>query len=99
MAEMIILWWKDIPAQVIVKKSRREQFKYVLEERFEKAIDRCAMRGREIDTDSYLAGFSKSVPVKVEGDDLQSLATAKGKQLEAEYTNEKLEQIIRSVSK
>ena len=35
MAEMIILWWKDIPAQVIVKKSRREQFKYVLEERFE----------------------------------------------------------------
>ena len=57
------------------------------------------MRVLEIDTDSYLAGFSKSIPVKVEGDDLQSLATAKGKQLEAEYTNEKLEQIIRSVSK
>ena len=76
MAEMIILWWKDIPAQVIVKKSRREQFKYVLEERFEKAIDRCAMRGREIDTDSYLAGFSKSSKVSpsshAKGDPLSS---------------------------
>jgi len=98
MTEMIILWWKDIPAQIIVKKSRREQFKYVLEERFEKAIDRCAMRGREIDTDSYLAGFSKSTPITVEGDDLQSLATAKGKELEVEYTDEKLEQIIKSSS-
>ncbi|MGB1361317.1 MAG: virulence factor [Alphaproteobacteria bacterium] len=96
MADMIIVWWKDIPAQVIVKKSRREQFKYVLEERFEKAIDRAAMRGREVDTDAYLAGFVKSEPVAVEDGDLQAIATAKGKELEAEYTDEVLEPIIKN---
>ncbi len=96
MAQLIEVWWKDIPAQVIVKKSRQEQYKYVLHERFEKAIDRMAMRGRDMDADAYLAGFHKTAPVAVAGDDYQHIATVRGKQLEAEYTDAKLESIIRS---
>ncbi|MEM7197205.1 MAG: virulence factor, partial [Pseudomonadota bacterium] len=38
MASLIVVYWRDIPAQVIAKKSRREQVKIVLDERFEKAI-------------------------------------------------------------
>ena len=91
MAQLIIVWWKDIPAQVIVKAGRREQYKYPLDERFEKSIDRAAMRGREIDADAYLAGFKKSDPVEInienmQAEDMQTYADNKGKALEAEYS-------------
>ena len=41
MAEVTIVYWRDIPAQVIVGKGRRGT-KKALPERFEQAIDRCA---------------------------------------------------------
>ncbi len=96
MAQLIEIWWKDIPAQIIVKKSRREQYKYVLEERFEKAIDRMAMRERSINADAYVSGFRKTIPVPIDGNDLQKIATARGKELENAFTDEKLEKIIQS---
>ncbi|HDR28035.1 virulence factor [Rhodovulum sp.] len=43
MPELTILYWRDIPAQVIVGKGRRAK-KRVLTPRFEQAIDRCAMK-------------------------------------------------------
>ena len=43
MAEVTIVYWRDIPAQVIVGKGRRGA-KRPLPERFEQAIDRCAMK-------------------------------------------------------
>jgi len=41
MANVVIVYWRDIPAQVIVGKGRRGQ-KRILPERFEQAIDRAA---------------------------------------------------------
>ena len=43
MAEVTIVYWRDIPAQVIVGKGRRGA-KHPLPERFEQAIVRCAMK-------------------------------------------------------
>ena len=43
MAEVTIVYWRDIPAQVIVGKGRRGA-KVPLPERFEQAIDRAAMK-------------------------------------------------------
>jgi Virulence factor len=43
MAEVTVVYWRDIPAQVIVGKGRRGS-KVQLTERFEQAIDRCAMK-------------------------------------------------------
>ena len=43
MAEVTIVYWRDIPAQVIVGKGRSGS-KVQLTERFEQAIDRCAMK-------------------------------------------------------
>ncbi|MEY2956947.1 MAG: hypothetical protein RL123_1675, partial [Pseudomonadota bacterium] len=54
MPEVTIVCWRDIPAQVIVGKGRRGA-KVQLSERFEQAIDRCAMKIGARDTDSYLA--------------------------------------------
>ncbi|MEM8656902.1 MAG: virulence factor, partial [Pseudomonadota bacterium] len=43
MPDVTIVYWRDIPAQVIVGKGRRGT-KVQLPERFEQAIDRCAMK-------------------------------------------------------
>lgn len=93
MAQLIVVYWRDIPAQVIAKKGRRDQVKIVLEERFEKAIDRAAMRGGARATDDYLAEWRKADPYEV-SDDLQAEARAVADKLEAEYDDARLKALV-----
>ncbi|RED52264.1 virulence factor [Aestuariispira insulae] len=93
MAQLIVVYWRDIPAQVIVKKGRRDQVKVVLDERFEKAIDRAAMRGDARGTEDYLAEWKKADPVEV-SDDLQAEADKKAAELEAAYDDERLKVLV-----
>ena len=93
MAQMIVVYWRDIPAQVIVKKGRRDQVKVVLDERFEKAIDRAAMRGDARGTEDYLAEWKKADPVEV-SDDMQAEADKKAAELEAAYDDERLKVLV-----
>jgi len=51
MPSVVIVYWRDIPAQVIVGKGRRAA-KVQLPERFEQAIDRCAMKVGARDSDA-----------------------------------------------
>jgi hypothetical protein len=88
MADLIVVYWRDIPAQVIVKKGRTSA-KRQLTERFEKAIDRAAMRAKLRDTDSYLAEWRRADPVPC-GEDLEAEAAAAAERLEAEWTEERL---------
>ncbi len=62
MADLIVVYWRDIPAQVIVKKGRQNA-KRELPLRFTEAIDMCAMRTGAGDTDAYLAEWRKADPV------------------------------------
>lgn len=93
MAQLIVVYWRDIPAQVIAKKGRRDQVKLVLDERFEKAIDRAAMRGGARSTDDYLADWKKADPVEC-SDDLEAEARAVADRLEAEYDDAKLRTLV-----
>ena len=93
MAQMIVVYWRDIPAQVIVKKGRRDQVKVVLDERFEKAIDRAAMRGDARGTEDYLAEWKKADPVEV-SDDMQAEADKKAAELEAAYDDDRLKELV-----
>lgn len=72
MAELTIVYWRDIPAQIIVKKGRQAA-KRELPVRFAEAIDHAAMRSGARDTDAYLAEWRKSDPVQV-SDDLDAEA-------------------------
>ena len=72
MADLIIVYWRDIPAQVIVKKGRQAA-KRELPLRFTEAIDMCAMRVGARDTDAYLAEWRRADPVTV-SDDLENEA-------------------------
>ncbi len=93
MAQLIVVYWRDIPAQVIAKKGRRDQVKIQLDERFEKAIDRAAMRGGARSTDDYLAEWRKADPVEV-SDDLQAEAEKAAAALEAEYDDERVKALV-----
>src|SRR6056297_4197489 len=67
MADVTIVYWRDIPAQVIVGKGRRGAKKQP-PERFEQAIDRAAMKSGAAETDDYLAEWRKAAPYPVEGE-------------------------------
>lgn len=92
MPEVTIVYWRDIPAQVIVGKGRRGA-KIQLTERFEQAIDRCAMKVGARDTDSYLAEWRKAPPYEVEGDQ-DEIAKAEAARLEAEFDTARLKALI-----
>ncbi len=94
MAQLIVVYWRDIPAQVIVKKGRASA-KRQLDVRFEQAIDRAAMRARLRDTDSYLAQWRRAAPAEC-GDDLEAEAAAAAARLESEYDEARLKQLVES---
>lgn len=92
MPEVTIVYWRDIPAQVIVGNSRRGA-KVKLTERFEQAIDRCAMKIGAKDSDSYLAEWRKLPAGEVEGDQ-DDIARATAARLEDEYDTARLKALI-----
>jgi hypothetical protein len=94
MASLIIISWRDIPAQVIVKRGR-EASKVQLSQRFQEAVDRAAMRAGKGSSDAYLADWQRSAPRNC-GDDLQAEASAEAARLEAAFTAEDLERLIRA---
>jgi hypothetical protein len=94
MANLIIISWRDIPAQVIVKRGR-ETAKVQLSARFQEAVDRAAMRAGKGSSDAYLADWKRSEPRPC-GEDLNAEAAAEAAKLEARYTDEDLERLIRS---
>ncbi|MCB6177040.1 virulence factor [Rhodobacter sp. Har01] len=92
MPDVTIVYWRDIPAQVIVGKGRRAS-KVQLAERFEQAIDRCAMKIGARDTDSYLAEWRKAAPYEVDGDPDQ-IARDTAARLEADHDTARVQALI-----
>jgi len=92
-----IVYWRDIPAQVIVggggRGGGRRGAKRPLPERFEQAIDRAAMKVGAADTDAYLAEWRKAEPFTVEGDQ-DEIAQAEAARIDAEYDQERLKALI-----
>ena len=88
MASLIIVSWRDIPCQVVVK-SGRQTAKRELSERFMRAVDAAAMHAGANSDDAYLAEWRRGDPVPC-GDDLEAEAAAAAARLEAEYDTMRL---------
>lgn len=71
MAQITLVYWRDIPAQIIAGKGRRG-VKKPLPERFEQAIDRAAMKVGARDSDAYLAEWRKVSEGEEPGDDAEA---------------------------
>lgn len=94
MAKLQIIYWRDIPAQIIVSAGRRKARRQ-LDVRFEKAIDRAAIRAKLHGTDDYLEQWRRSAPVDC-GDDLEAAAASAAVRIEQEYPEDRVERIVRS---
>ena len=93
MPNVITVYWRDIPAQVIVGKGRRAA-KIQLPERFEQAIDRCAMKVGAKEDDAYLAEWRKVGPTSVGGESDQAVAESEATRLEAEFDLDRIKTLI-----
>jgi hypothetical protein len=92
MPDVTVVYWRDIPAQVIVGKGRRGA-KAPLPERFEQAIDRCAMKVGAKDEDAYMASWRKAAPYNVDGEPGE-VAKAEAARLDAEYDADRIKALI-----
>jgi hypothetical protein len=88
MAELTIVYWRDIPAQVIVRAGRRTA-RRELPPRFQEAIDRAAMRAKLHGTDAYLAEWRRA-PAGPCGDDLEAEAESAALRLDHAYPDDRL---------
>jgi len=95
MVKVILISWKDIPAQVIVQRGRIRE-KAVLSKRFHEAIDRAAMRAGKGSSDAYIAEWKREASKLETDDDLKDVAANEISRLEAEYPDERLLQLIRN---
>ncbi len=94
MATLSIVYWRDIPAQVIVKAGRKSA-KRQLSDRFQEAIDVAAMRSKAHETDAYLEEWRRSEPVVCD-DDLEVEAESAARKLEQEFSDEHLKAIAKN---
>ncbi|MDP5307777.1 virulence factor [Paracoccus spongiarum] len=82
MARLTVVFWRDIPAQVLEGKGR-SALRVHLDARFEAAIDRAAMAAGLAGTDDYLAQWRRR---SAEADSAAVLAA----RIEAEYDPDRL---------
>lgn len=92
MPDVTIIYWRDMPAQVMVGRGRKAA-KIQLPERFEQAIDRAAMKSGAAGTDEYLAGMRRGDPYALDGEDTV-VASAEAARLDREYTPDRLRSLI-----
>jgi len=90
--QLTVVYWRDIPAQVIAKAGRKNA-RIQLSERFEKAIDRAAMRAKLTGTDAYLEHWRRGAPAEC-GDDLEAAAEAAARRLENDYDDARLAALV-----
>ncbi len=97
MPQITVKFWRDIPAMVMVGRGRSAG-KAPLPERFEQAIDRCAMKVGAKDDDAYLSEWRTEIRGELadenDGNDAKSVADRIAAEIEAAYTSEKVKQLI-----
>ena len=94
MAKLTVVSWRDIPAQVIVKRGRKSA-KAQLSKRLQEAIDRAAMRAGKGSSDAYLADWKRSTPRDC-GDEIEAEARAEVERLEQSFSNQMLQQLVKA---
>ena len=95
MVKLILISWRDIPSQVIVQRGRQRE-KAMLSQRFQEAIDRAAMRAGKGGSDAYIAEWRRDRSALETDDDLSAIARGEIDKLESEYSDDRLQQMIRN---
>jgi hypothetical protein len=91
MANLTVIRWRDIPAQVIAGQGR-DRVRRELSPRFQIAIDRAAMAAGLIGTDTYLEQWTRTS--RECGDDLETEVATEVDRLETEFDPERIDRIV-----
>ena len=94
MVKKTLVFWRDIPAQVIVQRGRRRE-KVQLGARFQEAIDRAAMRAGKGSSDAYLSEWRRETSRLDSSQELRVLAERAAADLEAQFSDGQLDSLIR----
>lgn len=94
MVKKILVYWRDIPSQVIVQRGRRRE-KVMLSDRFQEAIDRAAMRAGKGSSGPYLAEWRRETTTLNAAGELRDIARAEARRFEQAFSDERLESMIR----
>ncbi len=90
---MTVIWWRDIPAQVVARDGRRSS-KTVLHPRFQVAIDKAASRAGKRAYGDYIEEWRKDA--RTCGEDLEAEVKAEVERLETTYDKHHLAELIQS---
>ena len=94
MERLITIFWRAIPAQVNGRRGRKSAVKKALAPRFERAIDRSAMRAGRGSSDKYLEDWRReSRPC---GPDLEQAVEEEVARLEGLFPPDILKRVIRA---
>ena len=85
--DLTVIKWRDIPTQVMIKKSRREVEKIQLNNRFMEAVDSAASVADATDADAYLTDWKNEV-IEIPDGDLKGPVANKAAELESAFTQE-----------
>lgn len=93
MPKLTIIYWRDIPAQVIGQQGRKRH-KQVLANRFAVAIDRAAMRAGKGSSNAYLDEWRReSHPCDGQ---IEDAVSAEASRLEALFPDDLLEATVKA---
>jgi len=95
MIKKTLVYWRDIPSQVIVQRGRTRK-KALLSSRFQEAIDRAAMRAGKGSSKAYLEEWRRETSRSDTSDDLQAIVDLEACRIEAEYSDDRLLILIRN---
>lgn len=93
--QKILVYWRDIPAQVLVKRGR-VRGKAILSHRFQAAIDRAAMRAGKGGSEEYLADWRRETSVLEAEGSPQSIADELANEIEQRFTDEDIKALVKT---
>jgi hypothetical protein len=97
-AQLVTIWWRDIPTQVNAQQGRT-RFQAVLPRRFQRAVDEAAMAAGLTQASDYVAEWRRTSEPHdgpTTADALQAAADAAAARFDAEYPKERLAALSRN---
>lgn len=91
----ILVFWRDIPAQVLVRRGRNKA-KVMLSNRFQVAIDRAAMRAGRGGSEQYLEDWRRETSILDTDEEPGEIAKSIASEIERRFSDEDIKALVKS---
>ena len=91
----ILVFWRDIPAQVLVRRGR-DKAKVMLSNRFQVAIDRAAMRAGRGGSEQYLEDWRRETSTFDTDGEPGEIAKSIASEIESRFSDEDIKALVKN---